>query len=550
MSGLLENRQTLGTPSVEDPEQRLSLVGTGTSTLQASIAHELYTPMPTILGYCEWLLQSTTRDGSDIEYVEQMHSVACELSSLLDVVIEHAKFEPGEDLDAISRGDRFYHDLATPLQVVGGYAELLLEDTESDQSAEREPALNAILDAIHRMTRAATEVKRILVSGTCPSTLEISETGSVLIEQAARTFDALESKTVGQLGEPRILVIEDDANCRRLLGNRLRHMGCIVDLAGDGLEGMRALAACSYDLILLDILMPKLNGYQVLAALKSEDSLKDIPVIVISALGEVSSAVRCLELGADDYMSKTFDPMLLRARLGACLESKRMHDREQRYLAEIELEREKSDRLLLNVLPRSVAERLKASENIIADSYDEVTVLFCDLVGFTEYAGQANPAEVVRRLDEYFVAFDKLVETHGVEKVKTIGDAYMLAGGLPEERRDHAEAVANVALEMLSEAQGLNEQHKTALNLRIGIHSGPVVAGVIGRGKFCYDLWGGYRQRSQSHGVSRSPWSDSGLPRHATTTSDAICDGGTRSDPHQGERSDANILHNWSSIRR
>ena len=247
MSGYLENRPTLGAQRFESVGQHLSM--TGTSTLQASIAHEFYTPMATILGYCEFLRQTARRNGPDAEYFEQMHSVACELSSLLDVVIAHTKFESGEgNLDASARGDRIYHDLATPLQVIGGYAEMQLEDRESDQAVERDPALNAILDAVHRMTRAITEVKGILASGTYPSTLEMCESGRGLVEQAVRTFDELESNAESQLGQPRLLVIEDDANSRRLLADRLRQMDCSVDLAEDGLEGLRMLHANSYDL--------------------------------------------------------------------------------------------------------------------------------------------------------------------------------------------------------------------------------------------------------------------------------------------------------------
>lgn len=156
----------------------------------------------------------------------------------------------------------------------------------------------------------------------------------------------------------------------------------------------------------------------------------------------------------------------------------------------LEDEQAKSERLLLNVLPAPVAARLKAEERIIADAFPEVTVLFADIVGFTSLAERLSPAEVVRALDCVFARFDTLASEHGVEKIKTIGDAYMVAGGIPRWRENHAEAVADMALAMSSAVSGLEAETGLDLQLRIGIDSGPAVAGVIGRAKFIYDLWG------------------------------------------------------------
>jgi len=163
-----------------------------------------------------------------------------------------------------------------------------------------------------------------------------------------------------------------------------------------------------------------------------------------------------------------------------------------------------SDGLLLNVLPRSIAERLKRDPGVIAERYDDVTVLFADVAGFTPFAERTSPEDVVGVLDEIFSAFDDLTERHGLEKIKTIGDAYMAAGGLPEPRVDHAEAIVSLAVAMLAELARLREARGFGLDIRIGIDSGPVVAGVIGRRKFIYDLWGdtvNTASRMESHGV-------------------------------------------------
>ncbi len=149
-----------------------------------------------------------------------------------------------------------------------------------------------------------------------------------------------------------------------------------------------------------------------------------------------------------------------------------------------------SERLLLNILPKSIADRLKREEGRIAEAHDDVTVLFADVVDFTPFVERTEPARVVAVLDEIFSAFDRIAERHGLEKIKTIGDAYMVVAGLPAPRADHVEAMAEMALEMQAELGRLCEPLGLDLAIRIGMDSGPVIAGVIGRHKFIYDLWG------------------------------------------------------------
>ncbi len=176
----------------------------------------------------------------------------------------------------------------------------------------------------------------------------------------------------------------------------------------------------------------------------------------------------------------------------------------ERIHAELEVERTKSEGLLLNVLPAAIAARLKEGEVVIADGFEEATVLFADIAGFTPLAERIPPREVVTLLDEVFSAFDALADRLGLEKIKTIGDAYMVAGGIPEPRPDHAEAVADMALAMREECVRLADRMGTGLAVRIGMDTGPVTAGVIGRSKFIYDLWGdavNTASRMESHGV-------------------------------------------------
>lgn len=173
--------------------------------------------------------------------------------------------------------------------------------------------------------------------------------------------------------------------------------------------------------------------------------------------------------------------------------------------ARLKEEQEKSERLLLNVLPGVIAERLKQEPGTIADGFAEATVMFADLVNFTKLATQMQPQKLVQMLNDIFSAFDELTEKYGLEKIKTIGDSYMVVAGVPLPRSDHAEAIAELALEMQATLAQFNEQQGTNLNIRIGINSGSVVAGVIGKKKFIYDLWGdtvNTASRMESHGIN------------------------------------------------
>jgi class 3 adenylate cyclase len=175
--------------------------------------------------------------------------------------------------------------------------------------------------------------------------------------------------------------------------------------------------------------------------------------------------------------------------------------------AALEREQARSESLLLNILPAPIADRLKAGEQTPADGYAEATILFADLIGFTKMSSEISPERLVAVLNRLFSRFDQLSERHGVEKIKTIGDAYMVCSGVPVPRPDHAEAIADMALDMLEALSEHNREFGSTLEMRIGVNSGPIVAGVIGLKKFIYDLWGdtvNLASRMESHGVSNA----------------------------------------------
>jgi adenylate cyclase len=284
----------------------------------------------------------------------------------------------------------------------------------------------------------------------------------------------------------RILIADDEPLNVDLLEQELELLGHATISAPDGAAALQLLAREPVDLVLLDIMMPQLDGYEVLRQIRADPELRHLPVIMISALDQLDSVLRCIELGAEDYLPKPFDPVLLKTRIGACLEKKRWHDLEVAYRREIERERERADRLLHVILPAQAVIELKASDRILPRRYDDVAVMFADVVSFTAWCEAHAPEQVVADLDRLAHDCEALVSAHGLEKIKTVGDGFLATGNLLEPLADPVMASVRCAQAMVAAAAG----NPARWRLRVGIHVGPVVAGVVGQSKFSFDLWG------------------------------------------------------------
>ncbi|AOJ64852.1 cyclase [Burkholderia ubonensis] len=340
--------------------------------------------------------------------------------------------------------------------------------------------------------------------------------------------------------DARILVV-DDLEANILLLEQILHRAGYTHVAST----MDAAAVCElhrrngYDLILLDLQMPGIDGFQVMESLKEIEADSYLPVIVITA--QPTHKLHALQAGAKDFISKPFDlaEVLMRVRnmlevrllhralrdYGKALEQKVREVEASRELireqsdelkglyAKVVAEQKVSERLLLNMLPSPIAERLKAHlddiadsfPEVIADRFSEVSVLFADIVDFTCFSAGMRPEQLVEMLNEIFTEFDHIADARGLEKIKTIGDAYMAAAGLPFPVADHAQRAAHMALDMIDALARFNALRRCNLQLRIGINSGEVVAGVIGKRKFIYDLWGmavNLASRMESQGVA------------------------------------------------
>jgi adenylate cyclase len=397
------------------------------------------------------------------------------------------------------------HDLRNPLNAIKGYAELLLENSDEFGAENARPDLERLLSEAENLL-ARIDVIIDFSSRVCGGGLEDRDLGAVtsMVANLVRTVRPIEEVAEQPHETGRILVVDDNPSNRDLLFRRLSHDGHQVSKAESGRKALTILAVEEFDLVLLDLMMPDLNGFQILQRLKADERLHDVPVIMVSGLQETDSVIRCIEAGAEDYLPKPFNSVLLRARISACLERKRWRDRERRYVERIELEKAKHEALLRNILPREIVTRLNDGEVVIADRVEEATILFADLVGFSAIASRLPPARLVARLNGIFSEFDALCQNWQIEKIKTIGDAYMAAAGLPQPRADHAEVIAEFALAMLDALEAGNASSEVPFEVRIGIHTGPVIAGVIGSHRFLYDVWGdtvNLASRLESHGT-------------------------------------------------
>jgi class 3 adenylate cyclase len=474
----------------------------------AGMRQELLAPVTGLVGYGELLTEEAERLelGELAPDLERILTAARDLLALVNRLLDDAAAATrpwGAELDAIQV--RIRHDLRNPLNAIKGYAELVLEEIDEQGGAALRADLEALLgeagsllariDVIVDFSRA---VDGIGIAAEGHGTL------AGMVANLVRTVKPIEAREARPAETGRILVVDDNASNRDLLFRRLARDGHQVIRASSGRRALEILAVEEVDLVLLDLMMPHLNGFQVLERLKADERLHAVPVIMISGLQETDSVIRCIEAGAEDYLAKPFNPILLRARISACLERKRWRERERRYLERIEFEREKHEALLRNILPGQIVTRLNDGEVVIADRVEEATILFADLVGFTEIAARLSPALLVDHLNRIFSAFDDLCRKMRIEKIKTIGDAYMAAGGLPQPRPGQTAAMAELAFAMLATLEQISQTLDIPFQIRIGIHTGPVIAGVIGVNKFIYDVWGdtvNLASRLEAHGL-------------------------------------------------
>ena len=299
-----------------------------------------------------------------------------------------------------------------------------------------------------------------------------------------------------------VLVVDDDPVTRQMLSGTLEERGHRVTTADDGRRGLDLVRSKRFDVVLLDVLMPHLNGYDVLEHMKGDEDLRHIPVVMVTSVDEVESAVRCIELGADDYLSKPIDPVLLIARVNAGLNKKRLHDLEQEHLEEVarlnrQLEARVEEQMaelvrtgeLKRFLPHQVAEGLLAGQLSTSDGFERrrLTLLFADMVGFTDLSDTLEPEELSEVLNEYLREMTAIAVSHRGTLDNYIGDGLMVIFGAPSQDEESAQAWAAVkaAFGMMARADELTAVIRERgipadLRVRVGVNTGHCTVGVFG----------------------------------------------------------------------
>jgi len=270
---------------------------------------------------------------------------------------------------------------------------------------------------------------------------------------------------------------------RMKLSHSLVQQGHATVEAVNGREALELLRAETFDLVLLDILMPEVDGFQVLREMKDDRVLRDLPVIVISAMDEMDSVVRCIEMGAEEHLPKDFNPVLLNARIGACLEKKRLRDEVTEQLKFIR-------EIFGKYVPESVAKQIVASKGMLEPKLLKATILFTDIENFTATAESIPPKQVVQMLSEYFPAVIEPITRHGGVVNQFQGDAMLVTFNVPIEDPLHAENAVKAASEIQEVLKGQTFAG-VELRTRIGINTGDVIAGNVGAGdRINYTVYG------------------------------------------------------------
>ena len=290
--------------------------------------------------------------------------------------------------------------------------------------------------------------------------------------------------------KPQLLIVDDSVENLLVLQELLQDEYRII-LCKTGEKALELLCVTPLpNLILLDVVMPGMNGFEVCLKIKENQSTSKIPVIFLTALNEANEETKGFRVGGADFITKPFNPDIVKARIKTHIE--------------LQAEQLKSEALLRVLLPEKVIEDLIKKGHHEPELHANVSVLFCDLVGFTQITAQITPSKLIEELSELFSKFDEICAINGVTRIKTIGDAYMAACGIEQDFQDHAHRIVASGLEFINYLALRNETAKFLWKCRIGVHSGSVIGGIVGTSRFVYDIMGdnvNIASRVESNGV-------------------------------------------------
>ena len=489
------------TPAVQRGSGPEADGGRTPQALWAHLRHELRTPLNAIIGYSEMLLG----DADDLglaDYVSDLNQILSAGHQLLEIINDLL------DPNQVASGDvvfnleslvaNLHYKVRIPLNSVIGFSEILLENAAEQGRLDLIADLKKIHSAAELFLSRVNEIVDFskIDAGLKASGPEVSDRSS-LIHRALTSLRELAQDSAAVTGgeSGSILVVDDNEINRDLLSRYLERQGHTVRVADNGRKALEMIATGAFDLVLLDIMMPELNGYQVLQHLKHSETWRDLPVIMISALDEIDSAVRCIELGAEDYLRKPFNPVLLRARVQACLEKKRLRDlkvAQQRQLHELNAALELRNRFIRETFGSYLSDEivdtiLEKGGLKIGGEKRRATILMADLRGFTSLSERLPAEDVVAMINIYLETMTEIIQKYQGTIDEFIGDGILVIFGAPILRPDDPLRAVACAVEMQLAMTSVNERNRQAgypeVALGIGINTGEVVMGNIGSKK-------------------------------------------------------------------
>lgn len=470
----------------------------------AKLRHDLRSPINAIVGYAEMLVEEEEErpepDAETVEDLDRIRQAGLQLQRAVDELLQpergSAGTHPGGGKDTQELEQELHHRLRTPLNAVVGYSELLRERHGEMGREDLRDDLGRILKAARDMLERSEEIIRFCTARSAgEATPADFERVSGIARQALSRI-----RTVGPVDAAggnghagALLVVDDEEANRDLFSRRLALQGYTVSVASDGREALERLRSQEFDLVLLDLLMPGMEGTEVLARMQADADLAVIPVIVVSGLDAMDVAVRCLRSGAVDFVTKPFDPALLAVRVEVAIRTRRLRDEARRNRLRVSVQDQLLRRVLFAGFPEQIAERIRGGETEFVDHYPEASVLSACLVGLPGHLSRGDPVEGLRAVAGIRRWVEATGREHGIE-VMTFRNFHLLAAaGLPTPREDHARAVAEFGLALLNPpGQGDGAGGKGGgFRFRMGAHVGPVTAGVGGSdGLLAYELWG------------------------------------------------------------
>lgn len=429
----------------------------------------------------------------------------------------------------------FRHDLRSNFSVLIGFGEVLREDLAAAKSphlddfdaalSQGQMLLDDTIQMINHCTLSSiagfqTEVKNGLSKQTLPALRTLNEKFTQLRETLGEEdlitdiLEAMKRLTLrchspfeerielnanlpslhltaskDHLGsdDPRVIVIDDETHNLHLISIFLGRLGLAVTTFTSGVNALRSLETDLCDLILLDLHMPAMSGLEFLKIIKSDERFKEIPVLVVTASDDADELAECIEAGAVDSLPKPFQSAFLKARVQTSLELQTIKKREKTYLHELSFQKNRVEVLLSAILPKEIIDELNTTGEVQPKRYNNVCVLFCDIVNFTQSFDSQDHVLILNQLQSLFSEFEAIADLHGLQKIKTIGDSFMAVAGLRGSSTLQSELqCVRAGLDMIS----TSATHPSGWKVRVGIHSGSVVGGLVGSRQFLFDVWG------------------------------------------------------------